>query len=148
MTQRKDEPWWKWIRTLLQITGIGVGSMVAVLTGAVIAAAPAAAEDVPTLGIANPYQYATGFGTVKPASFSFGSMASSTFRQVKWDSWGDASAIGHGVVYDGVDNPDLPVTITAFDLGDCNGQRVYRQVSYKPTVGQTEHPYTQNVCHG
>lgn len=123
--------------------GLAVGAMI----GGGIALAPQATAEgdgIPTLGIAHPYQWAEGFGTVRPTSFSFGSTASSTIRQVTWDSWGDAQATGHGLVFDGVDRPDVAVTVVAFDLGDCNGQRVYRQV----TTGKSLQSDAHNVCHG
>jgi hypothetical protein len=113
--------------------------------GMIVAAAPQAqADPVPKLGVAHPYEYAEGFGTVRPVSFSLVSTASSTVQKITWDSWGGPQAIGHGLNPDGAGNPMVPVTVTAFDLGPCNGQLVYRQVMRTPPGGSDAH----NICHG
>ncbi len=118
------------------------------LIGAGIALSPAAqADSVPMLG-AHPYQWADGFGTVRPSSFSLMSTASSTVRQITWDSWGGPQATGHGLDANGAGNPDVHVTVIAFDLGTCNGQFVYRQVE-RTAPGQSFNPsQATNICHG
>jgi hypothetical protein len=108
----------------------------------------AIADSTPTLGVAHPNEWAEGFGTVRPNTFSIASTASSTVRQIAWDSWGGPQAIGHGVTYGGVDDPDVAVQVVAFDLGDCNGQFVYRQVA-RVAPGQSFNAGDgHNVCHG
>ncbi len=119
-----------------------------VLGATMLGIAPAAqAAPVPTLGIAHPYEYAEGFGTVKPDWFSLVSTASSTVQKITWDSWGGPTAVGHGLNPNGAGNPMVPVTVTAFDLGDCNGQFVYRQVS-RADPGKPLSSDAHNICHG
>lgn len=100
------------------------------------------ADQVPTLGVAHPYEYAEGFGTVRPSSFSLVSTASSTVQQITWDSWGGPQAIGHGLNPNGAGHPMVPVEVRAFDLGICDGQYVYRQVMRTPPGESDAH----NVC--
>jgi hypothetical protein len=117
-------------RILLGLAGLTLAATAAY--GPIIAVTPSAqADSAPTLGIAHPSSLpdATGFGTVRPRGFSTGSMATSTYRQISWDSWGGPRATGHGVVFEGVDNPNAPLTVVAFDLGPCDGQLVYRKLS-------------------
>jgi hypothetical protein len=110
---------------------------IAAAAAGLVFAAPAHAE-VPTLGVAHPAGLpdAVGLGTVRPTGFSLGSMATSTIRQITWDSWGGSQAEGHGVVFDSIDNPNMPINLVALDLGTCNGQLVYRQIDEIPP-GQT-----------
>lgn len=101
------------------------------VTAAGFGLAPVAhADQTPTLGVTHPtgLQFATGLGTVRPTTFSLGSTATSTIRQISWDSWGGPQANGHGVHYDSTTNPDQPIKLVARDLGTCGGQLVYRQI--------------------
>lgn len=104
-------------------------ALAALATVSIGLAAPASAE-VPTLGVAHPKGLpdATGLGTVRPTVFSLASTASSTTRDVVWDSWGGAQATGHGVTANGASDPNHPLNLVAQDLGACNGHLVYRQL--------------------
>src|SRR6185295_16288441 len=98
---------------------------IAAAAAGLVFAAPAHAE-VPTLGVAHPAGLpdAVGLGTVRPTGFSLGSMARSTIRDIVWDSWGGPQTIGHGVVFDSISDPNMPITVVAQSLGDCGGHLV------------------------
>jgi hypothetical protein len=99
----------------------------------------------PTLGrLAGPVVHGSGFGTVRPSSFSNGGDPTGDVGLVTWDSWGGARATGHGTsTYVAPDQATAQGTqeradIVAFDLGDCAGQYMYRKVQwYFPEHGQT-----------
>ncbi len=127
---------------------------VAAVAGLLAAATPfgavpiAAADPVPTLGIAHPYPDADGFGTVRPTWYSTGSTASSTVQNITWDAWGGAQATGHGSVSNGAAHPPLSVDVVAGDLGMCAGQLVYRTVTTTTVNDPGSSPFTENICHG
>jgi len=110
----------------------------------------AQADPVPTLGIAHPSSlpWADGLGTVRPGVFSLASTGSSTVRQVTWDSWGGPQATGHGLAANGADDPNVPVTVVAFDLGTCDGQSVYRQLNRIGPGRSFGTGVIDNLCHG
>ncbi len=111
--------------------------------------APAALADaVPTLGVDHPLEYATGFGTVKPAGFSLTSMASGTIQQITWDSWGDPQAVGHGLASTGASQPMAHIKVIADDLGTCRGQFVYRRLTEINMDSGSGSPLTADICNG
>jgi len=80
------------------------------------------------------------------------------FRNVTWQSWGYDQALGSGTGYwEPPDQPptasvESPINLVAYDLGVCNGQRVYRHLAvYFPTHGEHFDPATNgetqyNLC--
>jgi hypothetical protein len=128
-------------------TAVGIAAAATGLA-AIIAIPVAAADPVPTLGIAHPYENADGFGTARPSWYSTGSTASSTVTDLIWDSWGGPQATGHGLVSNGAGHPKLHLDVTAGDLGMCAGQLVYRTVTSTATDDPGSRPFTMNICHG
>lgn len=127
----------------------GLAVLAVIAAGFGLAGAPAAhADQTPTLGVTHPagLQFATGLGTVRPNEFSLGSMATSTIRQITWDSWGGSQANGHGVVFDSIDNPNMPIRVVALDLGTCGGHLVYQQIDEIPPGRTYDTGTVFNLC--
>jgi hypothetical protein len=101
----------------------------------------------------------TGFGEVAPADISMGAVASSPHvDSISWSNWGAPEATGQGQAIDGTGQtgpvsswPVKPVTVVAFDLGNCGGgPPAYQKVTwYFPEDGQTFDPSAAtNACTG
>lgn len=124
-----------------------VAALAAIAAG--LGLAPAAhADQTPTLGVTHPtgggaLQFATGLGTVRPTVFSLGSTASSTIRNISWDSWGGPQATGHGVRSTAAEPAPERIDLVAKDLGTCGGQLVYRQIEEASPGGSGT---TFNIC--
>jgi hypothetical protein len=111
----------------------------------------------PTLGrLAGPLFGGSGFGQVRPAAFSNGGDPTGSVGSVAWDSWGKPMATGTGIsTYVGpnqsvVEGSHEPVQIVAFDLGDCDGQSMYRKVEwFFPQHGQSfDASMAEDICNG
>jgi hypothetical protein len=121
------------------------------------ATSPASAAALPTLGrSAGLFAHGQGFGQVKPAVVDNGGDPTGLVTGITWRSWGGSSATGTGTSdYVGpnqtvANGTQQPVTIVAFDLGDCGGALMYRAVEwYFPQHGQAfdAHQY-EDVCTG
>ena len=112
---------------------------------------------VPTLGQpAGDFAHGTGFGQVKPARIFNGGDPTGLVTHVVWTSWGGAQAVATGVSdYVGpgqsvATGTEEPVTVTAFDLGTCDGKLMYQAVEwYFPQHGQAfDAGRYQNICTG
>jgi hypothetical protein len=77
-----------------------------------------------------------GFGAVAPRTVFLGGDPTGMAQGVHWQHWGAAKSTGFGIgwypppghsVADGV---SVTVSLHAFDLGSCNGHRVYRKMSW------------------
>jgi hypothetical protein len=118
---------------------------------------PATPAAVPTLGQpAGLFAHGQGFGQVKPATVDNGGDPTGLVTAITWHSWGGSSATGTGTSdYVGPNQTvatgtQQPVTIVAFDLGDCGGRLMYRAVEwYFPQHRQSfnAHQY-EDVCTG
>lgn len=113
---------------------------------------------VPVLGKARWTGYQTeGYGTVRPTVIDNGGDGTGVVTDVKWQSWGGATAIATGIAADTNDtskplalSPMGPATVQAFDLGLCDGKLMYRAIEwYFPADGNKFNPnsYT-NICTG
>ena len=118
-------------------------------------ASSSAAHAAPTLGIAwGPYQ--EGYGLVAPTQVNNGGDPTGVVSQVHWQSWGGATATGHGMSDDDNNSPTVAAgpqetaTIVAFNLGVCQGQYMYQAVEwYFPQDGETFTPDSyRNTCTG
>jgi lysophospholipase L1-like esterase len=107
----------------------------------------------PTLGL---HSYGLGYGAVAPARVFNGGDPTGDVGQIKWQSWGKASAIGTGIsefvapgqtVSEGTEES---ATIVAFNLGKCGGHSAYQAVEwYFPQEGDSFNPGTYiNACTG
>jgi hypothetical protein len=121
------------------------------------ATSPAGTAVLPTLGQpAGLFARGQGFGQVKPAVVDNGGDPTGLVTGITWHSWGGSSATGTGTSdYVGpnqtvANGTQQPVTIVAFDPGDCGGRLMYRAVEwYFPQHGQSfdAHQY-EDVCTG
>jgi hypothetical protein len=99
----------------------------------------------PTLGrLAGPLVHGSGFGEVRSNAFSNGGDPTGSVGSVVWDTWGEPTATGIGIsTYVGPNKSVSEGTqeqahIVAFDLGDCDGQYMYRKVEwFFPQHGDT-----------
>lgn len=97
-----------------------------------------------------------GYGEIEPDRIFNGGDPTGLVTDVRWESWGDDTATGHGTsVWAGgdttvADAPQGEAVITAFDLGDCNGQLAYRAINwYFPEYGESFDPNSYiNICTG
>ncbi len=97
-----------------------------------------------------------GYGEIEPDRIFNGGDPTGLVTDVRWDSWGGDTATGRGVsVWEGAgatvaDAPQSEAVVTAFDLGDCNGQLAYRAINwYFPEYGQSFDPESYiNICTG
>ena len=97
-----------------------------------------------------------GYGEIEPTRIFNGGDPTGLVTDVRWDSWGEDTATGRGIsVWEGAaatvaDAPQSEAVVTAFDLGDCNGQLAYRAINwYFPEYGQSFDPESYiNICTG
>jgi hypothetical protein len=97
------------------------------------AAAPSPAT--PTLGIEwAPSQ--RGYGSAEPSEIHNGGDQTGSVFDISWESWGGETATGTGTSFLQGDAPAVaestrePVTVVAFDLGECHGQPAYLKVDW------------------
>ena len=94
----------------------------------------AAADSGPVLG--QPMDtYSVGFGEARPAQLSQNSMCGNTITGISWSSWGGPTAQGAGLWCQSAGavsrgEAPKPVSLTASDLGSCNGVLAYRTLRY------------------
>ena len=111
-----------------------VGAAVATACALGMSAAALAAGSVPTLG--NHITGTTGFGQVKPATVELGGDPTGDVMKLTWKSWGATSATGSGTGFypppgkPVAESVQVPVTLTASDLGTCKGHRAYERLSF------------------
>jgi hypothetical protein len=135
-----------------------------IATGVISVTAPAArnahrptSRDTPILGqLTGTFIDGTGFGHVKPGEVYNGGDPTGLVSKISWKSWGGQRAIGVG--QSEYADPKLGVaygrieaaTIVAFDLGDCDGVRMYRAVEwYFPQHGGAFNPARyEDICKG
>lgn len=105
---------------------------------------------VPVLG--RPNFRTKGLGQPHPREVSFGGDALSFIDEIRWDSWGDQRAVGHGVAWylppgtkSVSEGHSEPATIVAFDLGPCHGKLAYQKLEwFFPTHGGRFKPRNGN----
>ena len=86
-----------------------------------------------------------GFGTAQPSEIHSGGSGSSTYAyDLTWQDWGSDRATATGLGYSPVDG--VPVTVVAFEPGQCGGQRAYTKVAYYGEGESFESASTLNVC--
>lgn len=94
-------------------------------------------EDTATLGVVwAPAQ--RGWGTVRPREIDNGGNPTGIAFDLTWESWGGPTAIGRGQTYIVPSGPGHvtasavpgPVTVVAYDLGDCHGRLAYRKAQW------------------
>ncbi len=91
---------------------------------------------VHALGLAGARFRGAGFGQVRPARIYLGGDPTGDLTHVLWHTWGGARAVGSGLSWYVAPNQptaagsEQPATVVAFDLGACQGQRVYRAVEW------------------
>lgn len=110
-------------------------AVVACVSAAVGGGVPlASAQGDPVLG--SPLAGSSmGFGEVRPAVISPGSMCGNLVHQIVWDSWGGPVASGSGSWCQSAGDLDRgepveSVSLTASDLGQCHGMVAYRSLRY------------------
>ena len=112
---------------------------------------------VPTLGKADWGGFQTkGYGTVRPGLVNNGGDGTSVVTDVKWQSWGGATAAATGKAFDprgridSADSVERTATVQAFDLGMCDGKLMYRAIEwYFPSQGDKFDPNSYiNICTG
>lgn len=103
------------------------------------------ASSLPTLGLSSAYVGGVGFGSIEPALVSLGGDPTGIISAVVWSSWGGSTATGKGIaayVAPGQATATATrqsATVVAFNLGYCNGEMVYREITwYFPQDGQSE----------
>ena len=79
--------------------------------------------------------YSLGFGEERPAQLSQNSMCGNTITDISWNSWGGPMAQGAGIWCQSAGAISRgealkSVTITASDIGLCNGVLAYRVLGY------------------
>jgi hypothetical protein len=97
-----------------------------------------------------------GWGEVRPATVFNGGDPTGLVTGITWSSWGGSTAVGTGTSdYVGPNESVATgtqerVTITAFDLGTCDGKLMYRAVEwYFPQHGGAFDPGVyENICTG
>jgi hypothetical protein len=113
-------------------------------------------NSVPTLGQpAGQFAPAFGMGKVKPSTVSIG-VPPTVITNITWKSWGEPHAVGTGSgeyigPHESANTGSMAeVTVVAFDLGICNGERMYKAFGwYYPHYGQTFNPRQYiNICTG
>jgi len=112
---------------------------------------------MPTLGQrAGDFVNGKGFGQAKPSEIYNGGDPTGLVTHITWNSWGGPHAIGTGTAEYIGPNQSVSTgsqemaTIVAFNLGTCNGQRMYQAVEwYFPQHGQTFDPHQyEDICTG
>ena len=118
-------------------------------------ASPPAA--VPTLGQpAGVFAHGRGFGQVRPAEIFNGGDPTGLVTHVVWRSWGRARAVATGISDFVAPNQTVaegreePVTVVAFNLGQCDGKLMYQAVEwYFPRHGQAfDARRYEDICAG
>ncbi len=90
----------------------------------------------PALGLSGARFHGAGFGQVRPAGIYLGGDPTGDLTRILWQTWGGARAVGGGLSWYVAPNQstaagsEQPATVVAFDLGSCQGQRVYRAVEW------------------
>ena len=112
---------------------------------------------VPVLGNANwSGGGKKGYGTVRPSDINNGGDGTGVVTDVKWQSWGGATAVATGKAFDprgqidSAHSVERAATVQAFDLGMCEGKLVYRAIEwYFPSQGDKFDPNSYiNICTG
>ena len=95
-----------------------------------------------------------GYGSVRPTTIDNGGDPTGVVTDLSWTTWGGTRAVGTGMAY--YDPPNVPVvnatkeqaTVSAFDLGTCDGQYMYQAIEwYFPESGGSFNATTYlNVC--
>ncbi|GAA1082247.1 hypothetical protein [Tsukamurella spumae] len=118
------------IRTLVR------AGLVATAACALSVAAPSSAApwDV-VLGQANLYPSSSGYGTVAPRTVDNSSICAGIVHSITWTGWGAPVAVGRGTQCHSagaVGRGERPriVTLSASNLGLCNGRLAYRTLRY------------------
>jgi hypothetical protein len=115
------------------------------------------AQPAPPLGRpAGVFAHGAGFGQVRPSKIFNGGDPTGLVSHITWKSWGGPRAVGTGTSdYVGptqsvATGTEEAATVVAFNLGTCDGKRMYRAVEwYFPQHGQTFNPGRyENVCTG
>ena len=80
-------------------------------------------------------QYSVGFGTARPNGISTNSLCGNTINDISWDSWGGPVARGSGTLCQSSGaasrgEPRQQVSLTASDIGDCQGKQAYRKLQW------------------
>jgi hypothetical protein len=128
-----------WLGTALSLSiacsSLGAGG----LQGAT--ASPEISREVPTLSIPwSPDQ--RGWGLVKPTVIFNGGDESGQIADVRWESWGGPTAIGHGTASYALGptkahSVPARATVVATKLKRCNGQLMYTRIWwYFPRYGE------------
>ncbi|WP_162958316.1 hypothetical protein [Nocardia yunnanensis] len=101
----------------------------------------------PVLGRAQD-RYSVGFGSVKPSDLSINSLCDNTITAVRWDSWGGATAVGHGqaCVPAGEGGGTKPVDLLASDKGDCHGSLAYRHLKATDSTPAGGDDWPGDIC--
>jgi hypothetical protein len=142
------------------IAGLGAAAAVAVTVGAVVTAviahhhSPPAGTAVDTgalLGLVSSDPFQTGFGKRQPSTITLSDGGPPWVESLHWQSWGGPRAIGEGKAEYAPTTPSIGIArarVVAFDLGTCQGKRVYRAVEwYFPEHGQAFSPGNYiNTC--
>lgn len=97
-----------------------------------------------------------GYGEVRPTTISNGGDPSGIVSGVRWTSWGGDRAEGDGAGFYVPPNGitaygyEQPAHIVAFNLGDCDGKRMYRSITwYFPGKGEKfDAAIGSNICTG
>jgi hypothetical protein len=129
--------------------------MLAVALATLASVATAKTGPTPTLG--GKWNHTViGIGAVRPSAIDVGGGATGQVNRVRWLTWGGATARGTGMAVD--DHSGAPVatapaehaTVVAFDLGVCNGRRMYQGLEwYFPENGETFTALRfKNICDG
>lgn len=77
-------------------------------------------------------------------------------QHIQWASWGGHQAVGTGIAPYEAPNQGVSqgteerATIVAFNLGICDGERIYQAVEwYFPKHGEAFNPHQyENICSG
>ena len=86
-----------------------------------------------------------GFGTSQPREIHSGGSGSSTYAyDLTWRDWGSDRATATGLGRSPVDG--VPITVVAFEPGQCGGQRAYTRVAYYGEGESFESASTLNAC--
>ena len=96
-----------------------------------------------------------GYGQARPVTIYNGGDPTGRVEDVRWDSWGGPTAIGHGTSYAsgpvGVAGGHFePATVLAFDRGSCAGRPAYLAIQwYFPGEVVSLHPEQYiEICDG
>jgi hypothetical protein len=115
------------------------------------------AQPAPPLGRpAGVFAHGAGFGQARPSKIFNGGDPTGLVTHITWKSWGGPRAVGTGTSdYVGptqsvATGAEEAATVVAFNLGTCDGKRMYRAVEwYFPQHGQKFNPRRyENICTG